>query len=169
MGRLLAHQVNNASRIHPLPARRHRPARIQRSATDRFFLKSERKEPECFTLFFSGGDEQLPVIRGLNFDEHDAFLTETSERNDTVTYWLRDTTLVNQDTLRMEVQYMMTDSTGVLVSQLVSQTDTLEVLSKTSYEKRLKDREKAFEQWKKEQEKRQKRGEKFETEMSGKV
>lgn len=130
--------------------------------TDRFFLKSERKEPECFTLFFSGGDEQLPVIRGLNFDEHDAFLTETSERNDTVTYWLRDTTLVNQDTLRMEVQYMMTDSTGVLVSQ----TDTLEVLSKTSYEKRLKDREKAFEQWKKEQEKRQKRGEKFETEMS---
>ena len=130
--------------------------------TDRFFLKSERKEAECFTLFFSGGDEQLPVIRGLNFDEHDAFLTETSERNDTVTYWLRDTTLVNQDTLRMEVQYMMTDSTGVLVSQ----TDTLEVLSKTSYEKRLKDREKAFEQWKKEQEKRQKRGEKFETEMS---
>ena len=130
--------------------------------TDRFFLKSERKEAECFTLFFSGGDEQLPVIRGLNFDEHDAFLTETSERNDTVTYWLRDTTLVNQDTLRMEVQYMMTDSTGVLVSQ----TDTLEILSKTSYEKRLKDREKAFEQWKKEQEKRQKRGEKFETEMS---
>ena len=125
-------------------------------------MKSERKEAECFTLFFSGGDEQLPVIRGLNFDEHDAFLTETSERNDTVTYWLRDTTLVNQDTLRMEVQYMMTDSTGVLVSQ----TDTLEVLSKTSYEKRLKDREKAFEQWKKEQEKRQKRGEKFETEMS---
>ncbi|MBR3389991.1 MAG: Ig-like domain-containing protein [Prevotella sp.] len=130
--------------------------------TDRFFLKSERKEPECFTLFFSGGDEQLPVIRRLNFDEHDAFLTETSERNDTVTYWLRDTTLVNQDTLRMEVQYMMTDSTGVLVSQ----TDTLEVLSRISYEKRLKDREKAFEQWKKEQEKRQKRGEKFETEMS---
>ncbi len=130
--------------------------------TDRFFLKSERKEAECFTLFFSGGDEQLPVIRGLNFDEHDAFLTETSERNDTVTYWLRDTTLVNQDTLRMEVQYMMTDSTGVLVSQ----TDTLEILSKTSYERRLKDREKAFEQWKKEQEKRQKRGEKFETEMS---
>lgn len=129
--------------------------------TERFFLKSERNEADHFTLFFSAGDEQLPTVRGLNFNANDAFLTETSERNDTVTFWLRDTALVNQDTLRMEVTYMMTDTTGLLISQ----TDTLEVLAKTPYEKRKKDKEKAFEQWKKEQEKRQKRGEEFEAVM----
>lgn len=129
--------------------------------TDRFLVKTERKEPNSFTLFFSAGDKQLPVVRGLNFDATDAFLTEVSERKDTVLYWLRDTTLVNQDTLRMEVQYMMTDTTGILISQ----TDTLEVLSKITYAKRKKDKEKAYEQWKKEQDRRQKRGEEFETTM----
>ena len=88
----------------------------------------------------------------MNFNDANALVVDANEKRDTISYWLRDTTLVNQDTLRMEVQYMMTDSTGVLVSQ----TDTLEVLSKTSYEKRLKDREKAFEQWKKELEPLQK-------------
>ena len=73
--------------------------------TDRYFLKSERKEPNNFSLFFSYGDSILPTIKGLNFNEKDAFLLEAAEKKDTLTYWLKDTALVNQDTLRMELAY----------------------------------------------------------------
>jgi len=36
--------------------------------TNRFFLKSERKDANHFTLFFSYGDADLPQIKGLNFN-----------------------------------------------------------------------------------------------------
>ncbi|MDO4171289.1 MAG: Ig-like domain-containing protein [Prevotellaceae bacterium] len=136
---------------------------------DRYFLKAERKEPDRFTLFFTaplapdsalyarlGMDyesSRLPTLRGLNFDEHDAFVVEPSLRGDTVTYWLRDTMLVNQDTLRMQISTLATDTLG----QLAVWVDTLEVLSKTPYEKRLKKQEEAAKEWEKKLEKRRKR------------
>ena len=100
--------------------------------TDRFLLKTERKDAEKISMFFTYGHPDLPVIKGLNFDADSAFVIETREQQDTIHYWLRDTTLINQDTLRMEVTYMMTDSLG----NLVSQTDTLDALAKTPYAKR---------------------------------
>ena len=81
-------------------------------------------------------------------------MTEASERRDTITYWLRDTALVNQDTLRMELQYQMTDTTGVLTLQ----TDTLELLAKTPYAQRIKDKQKKRDDWQKVQDKAKKRG-----------
>lgn len=129
--------------------------------TDRYLIKSERNEPDHFTLFFSYGDSLLPQIRGLNFNEHDAFITELSEKRDTITYWLRDTMLVNQDTLRMELKYMATDTLGVLRLQ----TDTMEILSKQPYEKRMKQKQDKYEEWKKKQERAKKRDKPYETEM----
>ena len=38
------------------------------------------------------------TIKGLNFNAEDAFVVEPSEKKDTILYWLRDTTLINQDT-----------------------------------------------------------------------
>lgn len=129
--------------------------------TDRYLIKSERNEPDHFTLFFSYGDSLLPQIRGLNFNEHDAFITELSEKRDTITYWLRDTMLVNQDTLRMELKYMATDTLGVLRLQ----TDTIDILSKQPYEKRMKQKQDKYEEWKKKQERAKKRDKPYETEM----
>ncbi len=129
--------------------------------TDRFLLKSERKEANRFTLTFSHGDADLPIIRGLDFDAENAFVVESSEKNDSITYWLRDTLLVNQDTLQMEVQYHATDSAGLLYMK----TDTLSLLSKEPYAKRLKQKEKEYADWKKKQEKAEKRGEPFQKEM----
>ena len=122
--------------------------------TDRFLIKTERAEANKFSMFFTYGHPDLPVIKGLNFDSNDAFLVETNEKQDTIHYWLRDTTLINQDTLRMQITYQMSDSTGMLVSQ----TDTIEALAKTPYEKRLKAKAKEWEQWKKDIEKKKKRG-----------
>ena len=121
--------------------------------TDRYLLKTERKEANMFSMYFSYGHPELPVIRGLNFDADSAFVIETGEKQDTIHYWLRDTALVNQDTLRMEISYMMTDTLGALVSQ----TDTIDVLAKTPYEKRMKDKAKELERWQKEQDKKKKR------------
>ena len=122
--------------------------------TDRSFLKADRQEANRFSLFFSYGDSILPHIKGLNFNEKDAFITEASEHKDTITYWLRDTALVNQDTLNIELTYRMTDSTGVLVNK----QDTLPLLSKISYAKRQKQVEKELEEWTKKQEKQKKKG-----------
>lgn len=129
--------------------------------TDRHLLKSERPEPNHFTLYYTYGDSVLPNVRGLNFNTKDAFVIESSAHKDTVTYWLRDTALVNRDTLKMVVTQNITDSTGVLRQQ----EDTLTLLAKVPYAKRLKDKQKAFDEWKKKQDKLKKRGEPYETTM----
>ena len=129
--------------------------------TDRHLLKSERPEPNHFTLYYTYGDSVLPNVRGLNFNTKDAFVVESSAHKDTVTYWLRDTALVNQDTLKMVVTQNISDSTGVLRQQ----EDTLTLLAKVPYAKRLKDKQKAFDEWKKKQDKLKKRGEPYETTM----
>ena len=133
---------------------------FQEVQTTRNLLKIERLEPNRFTMFFTYGDERLPVIKGLNFDSDSAFVIETSAKKDTITYWLRDTTLVNQDTLRMDLTYMMTDTLGMLVEQTDS---ALEVLAKTPYEKRQKQLKKEIEEWQKQQEKLKKAEEPYDS------
>lgn len=127
--------------------------------TDRYLVKTERKDANKISMFFSYGHPDLPVIKGLNFEADSAFVIETNEKQDTIHYWLRDSVLVNQDTLRMEVTYMATDSLGALVSQ----TDTLDALAKVSYEKRQKEFAKELEKWQKEQERKKRREEPYDS------
>jgi len=130
--------------------------------TDRFFTKAERTLPECFSLVFTAGSNELPQLRGLNFNNAErAFIVMPTAKKDTITYWIKDSALINQDTLRMQMQYWSTDTTG----QLRMKQDTIEVLSKTPYAKRLKEKQKKAEEWKKAQDKAQKKGEPFETIM----
>ena len=129
--------------------------------TSRYLLSVTRNEANHFAVNFSYGNPKLPQIKGLNFNAHDAYIAIPNAKRDTIDYWLRDTALVNQDTLRMEMTYLMTDSAG----QLVSQTDTLEVLSKQPYERRMKQLKATYEKWQKQQEKLKKKGEPYQTEM----
>ena len=134
---------------------------FQEPQTDRFLLKTERNTPERLGMYFTYGSDSLPRLRGLNFDEKDAFILEASQKNDTLTYWLADTTLVNQDTLEIEATYLMTDSLGALVSH----TDTIAFSAKVSYAKRMKAKLKEFEEWQKEQEKKKKHKEPYDSIM----
>ena len=127
--------------------------------TDRYLVKTERKDANKISMFFSYGHPDLPVIKGLNFEADSAFVIETNEKQDTIHYWLRDSVLVNQVSLRMEVTYMATDSLGALVSQ----TDTLDALAKVSYEKRQKEFAKELEKWQKEQERKKRREEPYDS------
>lgn len=128
--------------------------------TDRYFLKADRTNADHFTLFFSYGSDTLPSVRLLGHEQSHVVI-EPSSHNDTISYWLADTTLVNEDTLMVELTYMMTDTTG----RLTPQTDTLEVLAKTPLDKRIKAREKAYEDWQKKQEKARRRGLDYDTVM----
>ena len=127
--------------------------------TDRYLIKNERLQPEKIGLFFSYGHDSLPSLRGMNFAADSAFVVEASQKRDTIYYWLRDTALVNQDTLRIEATYMMSDSTGALFEKV----DTIEALSKVPYAKRMKEQAKELEKWQKEQEKKKKRDEPYDS------
>lgn len=132
---------------------------FQEEQIGRYLVKTERKDADRINMFFSYGSDSLPVIRGMNFNADGAFLVESNAKKDSLTYWLRDTLLINQDTLRFEMDYMMTDTLG----HLVMKTDTIEALAKTPYEKRLKEEKKTFENWQKEQEKKKKREEPYDS------
>ena len=68
---------------------------------------------------------------------------------------------MNQDTLTIEKTFLMTDSLG----NLVEFTDTTEFVSKVPYAKRLKERQKEYDEWKKEQDRKKKRKEPYDSIM----
>lgn len=117
--------------------------------------KSERLTPQKFSLYFTAPADSLPLLKGLNFDERDAFIVEqTTGRNDTLHYWIKDSLLYKQDTLKMSLSYLYTDS----LKQLVPRTDTLRLVSKLK-PKTEKEIEKEREEKEKEKEKKKKKGE----------
>lgn len=128
---------------------------------NRYFIKSERPKANYFNLYFSYGSKEPVDIKGLNFDEKDAFITDFSPKGDTLTYWLRDTTLINQDTLDIRLTYQKTDSVG----KLFTQVDTLQLISKEPYARRLRQEQKKIEDWKKEQDKAKRKGEPYDSIM----
>ncbi|MFR2070058.1 MAG: Ig-like domain-containing protein [Bacteroides nordii] len=92
-----------------------------------YLVKNERLTPEKFTLYFAAKADTLPVLKGLNFDEKDAFIIEKNLTNDTIHYWVKDSLLYKQDTLSLSLNYLYTDT----LNQLVPRTDTLNLVAKT--------------------------------------
>ncbi|WP_075567268.1 Ig-like domain-containing domain [Ihuprevotella massiliensis] len=121
----------------------------------RHYLKAQRDVPEWFTTFFTGPSRKRPTIQGLNFDARKAFVVNASAGNDTLTYWLADTTLLRQDTLRFAYTY---DNWDDSLAQMLPKTDTLELVPKTTFAKRAANEAKELEKWNKQREKREKRG-----------
>lgn len=91
-----------------------------------YLIKSERLVPQKFTLYFAGKADTLPELKGLNFDEEEAFIIEKNQRNDTIHYWVKDSLLYKQDTLALSLTYLYTDT----LNQLIPRTDTLKLVSK---------------------------------------
>ncbi|WP_321478882.1 Ig-like domain-containing protein [uncultured Bacteroides sp.] len=99
-----------------------------------YLKKSERLFPHKFSLYFADRADTLPIIRGLNFDEKDAFIIEKNLKNDTIHYWIKDSLIYKKDTLCMSATYLYTDT----LNQLVQRTDTLNLLLKRSKGKSTK-------------------------------
>ncbi len=101
-----------------------------------YLIKSERKTDEHFTLFFNTSVREMPRIEPLNFELKKDFITEATKKKDTLTYWIADSSLIMQDTLRLALHYEKTDSAGVLVPAV----DTLDLnfIHKVEVDKKTK-------------------------------
>ena len=136
---------------------------FQEKQTELHFLKPDRKEPEQLSVYFTYGHDSLPTFRPLDFEAKEGvnYIIEHSENKDTITYWLSDSLLINNDSLTVEMSFMDTDSLGVL--QL--KTDTIQFIPKIGFEKREKLKAEEYKKWKKEQDKLKKKEQPYETEM----
>ena len=119
-----------------------------------YLVKSEREQLNRFSLYFSARADTLPTIKGLDFDEKDAFVIESNSRNDTIRYWIKDTVMCERDTLTFQLDYLATDTLG----QLVPKTDTLRMVNKIDKKRRMALAEEALKKEEKERKKREKRG-----------
>ena len=79
-----------------------------------YLVKNQRDKHNRFKLFFAAPLDTLPEIKGLNFNAEDAFVVESNATNDTILYWLKDSTIYNRDTLTISVTYPAPDSLEVL-------------------------------------------------------
>lgn len=96
---------------------------FKESKKRQYFVKSERKQPQSFSLYFNTTLTELPEIKPLNFDWEGKYLLQKNNTTDSLTYWLTDSLVWKTDTLEMTVTYLKSDS----LYQLVSTTDTVSV------------------------------------------
>lgn len=135
--------------------------RAFKEENDRQYLtRSERDKENHFVLTFSARADTLPTLKGLNFDERDAFIIEKTDRNDSICYWIKDSLIYQMDTLEIQMDYLATDT----LDRLVPQTDTLFLANKLTRAEREKLEAKAAEEKEKERKKKEKKGDKIEPE-----
>ena len=130
--------------------------------TRQYLVKSQRDKLNHFILTFSAKADTLPTLKGLNFDEKDAFIVESTDRNDSICYWIKDSLLYERDTLTIQMDYLYTDT----LDKLVPKTDTLYLTNKISREKRLQLAQAEAEKKDKERKKMEKRGKTVEAEKT---
>ncbi len=107
-------------------------------ARKQYMTNKERLTLESFQLSFNLPLEYKPVINILDYEESEGwYFPEINAKRDTFTYWITDTTLINSDTLRLEVAYPRTDSAGLVYTAL----DTLNFISRKPPEKSGKGKE----------------------------
>ena len=123
--------------------------------TRQYLSRKERDKENHFILSFSAKADTLPTLKGLNFDEKDAFVIEANEGNDSICYWVKDSLVYQMDTLAIQVDYLYTDT----LDQLVPKTDTLYLANKLTREQRDKLKKQEEEKKEKERKKREKKGE----------
>lgn len=123
--------------------------------TRQYLTKNERDKENHFILSFSAKADTLPTLKGLNFDEKEAFIIEATPRNDSICYWVKDSLIYQKDTLTIQLDYLYTDT----LNQLVPRTDTLYLANKLTREQREKLQKKADEEKEKARKKKEKKGE----------
>lgn len=126
-----------------------------------YIVKNERIDLNKITFYFAAKNDSLPVMKGLNFNADKAYVLEKTDRNDTLTYWFKDSTVFNKDTLNFTYRHLQTDPIG----KLTEKTDTFFLAAKNNRAKVLKEAAKKRDEFEKEQKKKQKKGDTTRVEM----
>lgn len=87
-----------------------------------YLQKHERTEPHKLTLLFAAPTE-MPVFSLLQPEvtRDDWYVMERSAKNDTLMLWITDSLIYQQDSIRMKINYIRTDS----LNRNYTETDTL--------------------------------------------
>lgn len=106
-----------------------------------YLSKYERVRPDLLRLEFAAPADTLPEIELLDITPEQSrwYVAERSMRNDTVQYWITDTTVASCDTIRLRAAFLRTDT----LQQLSPGVDTLAfVYKKITPKKKEKKKEK---------------------------
>lgn len=118
-----------------------------------YLTKYERQDSTRLNFIFNTKADSIPVISVVGYEDlQDWYVVEKSAKNDSVTFWIKEKTLLGVDSLRIAAKYMRTDST----KNLSEFTDTLRFFysrdlknalanAAKEKEKALKEKEKARE------------------------
>ena len=114
----------------------------------------ERVEFNRIYVKFATKSDTLPTLRLLNpaHEGDDWYRLEHSEFNDSLVYWITDTSLISRDSIQAELHYLRTDTTDLLSYA----TDTLffnvKSMFKRQYEKAQEEKAKQTEELREEYE-----------------
>jgi hypothetical protein len=88
-----------------------------------YLVKSERASKEYFSLIFGYKADSLPRKKllspgpgdiGAQTDSTDWFFCEKNPTNDSLVYWIKDSSIYRCDTLHIQLDYLKTDSNNIL-------------------------------------------------------
>lgn len=107
-----------------------------------YLVKHERPDARRLTLEMSTRSDSLPQLTLLNTVRAGARLDreavlQSSPGLDSLTYWLRDTTLIGSDTLKIAARYLHTDT----LDNITFTTDTLTFALRQAKKKKKRDEE----------------------------
>lgn len=107
-----------------------------------YLVKHERPDARRLTLEMSTHSDSLPQLTLLNTVRAGARLDreavlQSSPGLDSLTYWLRDTTLIGSDTLKIAARYLHTDT----LDNITFTTDTLTFALRQPKKKKKRDEE----------------------------
>ncbi len=124
-----------------------------------YFRKNERQGDNKLLTLFSATLPEMPTTRVLEpkIYNDDWYKLETREAQDSLVYWLTDSTMIKADTIKLEMTYMHTADND----SLMLKTDTL-TFAKRRNSSEIKEKEKAA----KEREKREKELSKLEEKLA---
>lgn len=118
-----------------------------------YLTKYERQDSTRLNFIFNTKADSIPYIRPVGFDDiEDWYVVEKSAKNDSVTFWITEPSLLALDSLRISATYLRTDS----AKNLSAITDTLRFFYSREFKNAManaakererleKDREKAIE------------------------
>lgn len=110
-----------------------------------YLVKSQRADHNKFTLYFASENKELPVVKGIGLDLDGQYILEKSAGMDTLTYWLKDSSLYRADTIALSVTYKVPDSLGLYVDRC----DTVNLVPKRKWAKVVEAERRLFEDEKK--------------------
>ncbi|MCH5235455.1 MAG: Ig-like domain-containing protein [Muribaculaceae bacterium] len=118
-----------------------------------YLQKYERQDSTRLNFIFNTRADSIPKIQVVDFEDlQDWYVVERSAKNDSVTFWITEPSILGLDSLRIAATYLRTDST----KNLSQTTDTLRFFysrdlknalanAAKEREKELKEKEKARE------------------------